>query len=60
MRLPHIDRKRAVVGWLAFVLARKIAKRKVRQKLRGMKKAAALDRLKLSRAYGLTRGARRR
>jgi hypothetical protein len=49
MRLPHIDRKRAVVGWVAFVIARKVARRKVRQKLRGMK-PAALDRLKLSRA----------
>ncbi len=49
MRLPHIDRKRAVVGWVAFVIARKMAKRKVRQKLRGMK-PAALDRLKVSRA----------
>ena len=49
MRLPHIDRKRAVVGWVAFVIARKVAKRKVRQKLRGMR-PAALDRLKPSRA----------
>jgi hypothetical protein len=49
MRLLHIDRKRAVVGWVAFVIARKVARRKVRQKLRGMK-PAALDRLKLSRA----------
>jgi len=49
MRLPHIDRKRAVVGWFAFVIARKVARRKVRQKLRGMR-PAALDRRKLSRA----------
>ncbi len=48
MRLSHIDRKRAVVGWVAFVIARKVAKRKVRRKLRGMR-PAALDRLKLPR-----------
>ena len=37
MRLPHIDRKRAALGWLAFVIARKLAKRKMRQKLRAVK-----------------------
>ncbi|MDX6554557.1 MAG: hypothetical protein QOD86_752 [Miltoncostaeaceae bacterium] len=39
MRALHIDRKRAVVGWVAFVIARKVVKRKVRRKVGGMRSA---------------------
>jgi hypothetical protein len=44
VRLRRIDRKRAAVGWVAFVIARKVVRRKVRQKVGGMR-SATLGRL---------------
>lgn len=40
MKLPSINRRRAAVGYFAFMIARRVARRKIRQRVRAMSPSA--------------------